>query len=138
MRVLLIAAGNSLRRDDGAAHRVLELLAGLPGSETRSMLQFTPELAQETVGFDSVIFIDADATANVVTIEPVERSAGPSVFSHASKPAEIVALARALFGFEGQALVCRIPACDLSPGEGLSRRTAKLAALAARRVAHTF
>jgi hydrogenase maturation protease len=137
MSTLLIAAGNPLRRDDGVAHRVLELLSPVLGAQTESRLQFTPELAQEIAGFDTVVFIDADAEANAVSIEPIETPHVTPVLSHASRPADIVAIARALFHFDGQALVCRVPACDLSPGEGLSHRAATLAVQAAQAV-HDF
>jgi Ni,Fe-hydrogenase maturation factor len=134
MRALLIAAGNPLRHDDGAAHCTLELLARLPDTEARSVLQFTPELAQEIAPFESVVFIDADVRATAVTLDPVETEPVTPVLSHASSPAEIVALSRSLFNFAGRAFLCRIPARDVSAGEGLSRRTARFAAQAARLV----
>ena len=69
-----------------------------------------------------MIFLDADAMALHVAIEPVSEAAQRSPLSHASTPVGVVALSRALFGFAGEALVCRIPArdfsaCEIPPGE---------------------
>lgn len=118
-RTLLIAIGNSLRRDDGIAHAALGQWSA-PGAEQLSVMQLTPELAETIAPFDTVIFLDADIGANAIKIEPVSREASPPSLSHASSPAGVAALARALYGFQGEALVCRIPAADFSFGEGLS------------------
>ena len=42
---LVIAIGNTLRRDDGVAHHVSDLLNVHPDVETRAVLQLTPEMA---------------------------------------------------------------------------------------------
>jgi len=116
MRALVIAIGNPLRRDDGVAHAVRLP----PGVERRDVLQLTPELAEEIAPYDAVVFIDADASAGELRIEPVNSLPSASPLTHVSKPAEIVALARALFGFSGGAYACRIPASEFSIGRGLS------------------
>ena len=138
--IRVIACGNTLRRDDGAAHRVLELLPPDPDAEMRGVLQLTPELAQEMAGADTVVFIDADLGADAVRIQrlvgqgPVEQSAGRMAFTHALTPETLVALSRALYAFQGEAFVCRIPVRDVSPGEGLTPSTTACAAEAAREV----
>jgi len=131
MRTLVIAIGNPLRRDDGVAHHVLIP----PGADRRSVLQLTPEIAEEIAGFDSVVFLDGDVTAKEVRIESVDSLPSASTLTHVARPAEIVALARALFGFTGRACTCRIPVSDLSEGEGLSPRTETFARQASRAVA---
>jgi Ni,Fe-hydrogenase maturation factor len=128
MRTLLIAVGNPLRRDDGVAHTVVERLGS--HVDSRSFLQLTPETAEDIAGYSAVIFIDSDAGAVDLAIESIDRLPSSPVFSHISSPAQVVQLSRALFGFGGRALLCRIPVCDLSPGEGLSRQTRALAAQA--------
>ncbi len=131
MRTLLIAAGNCQRHDDGVAHAVLKLL----DAESLAVFQLTPEVAAHLAGYDTVLFIDADAAVVELKIEPVDESGSPSgVFTHSSSPSEIVTLARSLYGFGGQALVCRIPVEDLSHGEGLSSRASALAAQAAEKL----
>jgi hydrogenase maturation protease len=133
-RALLIAGGNRLRRDDGVAHTVLERLGPASDVESRALLQLTPEVAEDIAGYDTVIFIDADAGAAGVSIEPVNQPPQPSSLTHVSEPAEIVELSKALFGFAGRAFLCRIPVNDFSPGEGLSRRANALAVQAARKL----
>jgi len=118
-RTLLVAIGNSLRRDDGIAHAALRQWSA-QDAEKLSVIQLTPELAETIANFDTVIFLDADVTANHITIEPVSAKPPLPSLSHASSPAEVAALARSLYGFRGEALVCRIPAADFSFGEGLS------------------
>src|SRR5271169_5144401 len=116
MPALVIAIGNPLRRDDGVAHCVRTP----PGVETRAVLQLTPEIAEEIAGYDTVIFVDADVDASQVRVEAVDAAPSRAALTHASRPSEIVALARSLFGFAGEAYSCRIPVSDLSEGEGLS------------------
>ncbi|MGA2714190.1 MAG: hypothetical protein ABSG41_13875 [Bryobacteraceae bacterium] len=117
---LLIACGNPLRRDDGVAHEVLRIIARTPCRELRSVQQLVPELAAEIAGFERVVFLDADVRSMHPAIEPVRTAMPGSPLTHAANPAEIVAISRSLFGFNGEALVCRIPARDFSPGESLA------------------
>jgi len=117
--------GNRLRRDDGVAHHLLDRLQPRPRVQTRALFQLTPEIAEELVGFEVVLFIDADASAAAVSLEPLVSSAvEAAMLTHVSRPAEIVVLARILFGFSGRAWLCRIPVDDFSTGEGLSQRAA--------------
>ena len=123
MRAIVIAIGNVLRRDDGAAHRVVGQ-ASWPvqcAECTRicAVTQLTPELAEEISTFDRVLFIDADITAGAPRIEPICDEAHP-VLGHSSSPAQIVGLAARLYGFRGSAFLCRVPGKDFGPGEGLS------------------
>jgi len=113
---LVIAIGNPLRRDDGAAHYVQ-----VPrGVYRHATTQLTPEVAEEVARYDTVIFMDADARVTELRIEPVGSGRPVSPLTHVLGPAEVVALARKLFGFSGDAYVCRIPVRDLAEGEGLS------------------
>lgn len=118
-RTLLVAIGNPLRRDDGIAHAALRQW-NAQDAEKLSVIQLTPELAETIAAFDTVIFLDANVTADRITIEPVSAEPPLPSLSHASSPAEVAALARSLYGFRGEALVCRLPATDFSFGEGLS------------------
>jgi Ni,Fe-hydrogenase maturation factor len=131
MAALVIAVGNTLRGDDGAAHCV-PLPAGV---QRRAVLQLTPEIAAELAGCDPVVFLDADQCARGLLLEHVEPAPFPALLAHVARPAEIIALARTLFGFSGQAYTCRIPAVDFAAGAPLSRRTRKLARQAGREIA---
>jgi len=123
-----IAIGNPLRGDDGVAHRVLELLSSRRDIRTRSLLQLNPEIAFEIANAKSVFFVDADVSGHQPTIEPIPslNSTQPPL-SHQVTPGEIVTLARKLFGFSGQAFLCRVPAFHFEDGEKLSLEAEKAA-----------
>ncbi len=132
---LVIAYGNPLRHDDGAAARVLDLLRGTEGIETREVHQLTPELASDIASTRVVVFVDADVLAKTVRIKRVQsadRYITPSALTHAPSPEEVVALARGLFAWRGVAIVCALPVRDLSAGQGLTRRGEVAARLGAR------
>lgn len=115
---LLVAIGNSLRGDDAAAHAVLDRIPASGKHTARTVHQLTPELAAEMARFATVVFLDADAEANTLTIERLDTAAKPrSPLSHGATPEEIVALSAALFGFGGRALLCRIPARRFDAGD---------------------
>ena len=114
---LFIAIGNPLRRDDGAAARVIE---ALQPAAFRILIQPTIELAADIATAGHVIFIDA-AIKGEVRLEAVDGKYGTYV-SHAATLGEIVALARKLYGFTGEAWLCRVPGEDFDAGEGLSAR----------------
>jgi len=128
---LLIAIGNTLRRDDGAAHRVLELVGPAPGMRAVNCHQLTPEVAEDVAGADQVVFIDADLRPGEARLEVLEAGAGWNALGgHALRPWEVLALAVKLFGFGGKAWLCHVPGVDFEEGEGLSS-TAERNALAA-------
>ena len=138
MRTLLIACGNPLRGDDGVAIEVLRLLA--PGSdrELYEVQQLTPEIAEKVAAYDCVVFLDADAAATKLTIQPVRGAGSRSPLSHASSPAEIVALSRTLFAFSGAAVTCGIPARDFSAGKSLSLETQRVVREAAEELERLY
>lgn len=130
MRTLLLATGNPLRGDDGAAGELLRLIPPASGLETLQLHQLAPETAESIAPFARVVFLDADARAVLPVIEPLPAAAR-SPLTHAVHPGEIVALARSLYGFAGEAYLCRIPARDFSPGCALSPETPPALRLAA-------
>lgn len=118
---LLVAIGNTLRRDDGAAARVLELLGCVQGATAVACHQLTPELAEDAARSRAVVFIDADLEPGPVRLEPLAAPAGaapPS--SHFLSPGQLVALASLLYSFRGEAWLCRVPGEDFGEGAGLS------------------
>jgi hydrogenase maturation protease len=118
---LCIATGNCLRRDDGVAHRVLDLVGVREGVVRRDALQLTPELAGEFRQCDVVVFLDADAGSGEPRIEQIDSSnARHSPLGHAMTPEEVVSLARRLYDFRGAAFIARVPGVDFGHGEGLS------------------
>ena len=112
---LFIAIGNPLRRDDGAAAKVIE---ALQPAASRILIQPTIELAAEIAAARRVVFIDA-ATEGALQLEPVDGKYG-NYGSHGMNAGEVVALSRKLYGFSGEAWLCSIPGDDFGVGEGLS------------------
>jgi hydrogenase maturation protease len=125
-RVLIIACGNPLRSDDGAAWHAAETLRRtLPSGQAEILClhQFTPELAEAASHADAVIFLDAAAkgTPGQVVCEPVGAEAADSHFSHHLAPASVIALARQLYGASPQAFVVSLCGECFDHGEDLSR-----------------
>lgn len=133
---IAIAMGNPLRRDDGVARHVLEAIAGDTDMEKLAVVQLTPEIADQVSSYSIAIFIDAHVNSKYPTLREVENVLAPIPLTHVASPAEIVALARAIFGFSGHAYLCRVPASDFSEGEGLSDRTKGFVKPAAREIEH--
>ncbi len=119
-QALVLGIGNTLRGDDGAAARVLELLAA-SGARARLAAThgLTPELAWDVSSHREVVFVDADLSATEVTLEPVGEVEGGSSLGHHWSPPRVLQLARQL-GFAGRAWVCRLPVARCELGEGLT------------------
>ena len=118
---LLVAIGNTLRRDDGAAHRVLELLELPAGVQAISCHQLTPEMSEEIGAADTVVFVDADVNLGTVRLKRLEPGAGLNPLGgHFLRPEELLAIAQRLFAFRGEAWLCHVPGADFGDGEGLS------------------
>ncbi len=140
MKTLLIAIGNTLRRDDGVAHRALDLLGKLsPDITPRKTHQLTPELADDMAPFDRVVFVDAvegtrrgEPSLQLVLEEEPDALSSP--LTHSTTPAAVLALSRRLYGFDGVAWLIAIPTFDLGIGEGLSTEGEAEATLAAGRL----
>jgi hydrogenase maturation protease len=123
--ILVIGYGNTLRRDDGAGWKAAEEVArwGCPSVRVLTRALLTPDLADEIEGADLVVFIDAraDRPESGVLLEPVSPPAGAQVsLLHASSPAMLLGLCRALSGRAPEAFLLSIPAEDLGFGEDLS------------------
>ena len=120
MHAVLFAIGNSLRRDDGVAHRVLALVGPVAGVLTHDVMQLMPEHAMELAPADQVFFIDADTTVGKPHVEPIPASVRSQSLAHSLLPEAVVALSRRLYGFHGKAYLCRVPGADFSEGETLT------------------
>ena len=102
-RALVLACGNSLRGDDGAALQIVrELQEGGCDPETQIHLehQWTPELAEPISDADVVIFVDmstAVAPGEIACqrLKPIYKS--PASLSHQTTPASLLALAEELY-----------------------------------------
>lgn len=111
MNTVLIAAGDWTKGDQGAPHRVIELLGRKPNVLVSEVLGITPSLAEQIAPADEVIFIDA---ANELGEPWLEPAGNPSRF------VDLVNMARSLFRFQGKAYVCHVPGLDFSDGAPLT------------------
>lgn len=121
-RALLIALGNPLRGDDGVAAYLAARFEGQADLLVRYANGLVPELSAELDGLDPVILIDADPQLTSPRLAEIQaRSDRPwgATLTHHLSPAEWLALARQLYGFEGRAYLCHVPASDFD-GEELS------------------
>jgi len=136
-RALVIGYGNTLRSDDGAGPEAASILAGDPrlaGAEVLAVQQLVPELALDMSRASIVVLVDASVTGRPgeVTVRPVVAAGAgemggtagmagaPGPSSHHVGPAELLGLARELYGAAPSAFVVSIGAADLGPGEELS------------------
>jgi hydrogenase maturation protease len=103
-RCLILACGNTLRSDDGIGPWLAEWAERRFPSETGvrvlSRQQWTPELAEEAVRAQSVLFIDCsvESAPGSVTLAPVVPAAGAQgLATHHLGAAELLALGRELY-----------------------------------------
>jgi len=130
--ILCIAIGNHLLGDDGVAHRALELFGAAEQVRVLSVIQLMPELAAEIAASDAVVFLDADCSiANVSFGVLDDSSSGGTPLTHFLGPSELLAMARGLYSFAGEAFLCRIPATQFEPGERLTPQAEESARSAA-------
>jgi hydrogenase maturation protease len=128
-RVLIIAYGNPMRCDDGLAWRAAdELERKLSGSEIEILRahQLAPEMAEDIIRCDIVIFVDA-ASADSRNGKPGEVRClevglpqGPPRFSHQLSPGTVLALGRQLYGASPRAFAVTLTGQCFDHGESLS------------------
>jgi len=125
LSALVIAIGNRLRADDGVGHHVADLLDPMPGVTLLRVHQLTPEIAAGMQSAETVIFLDADPGADVPSLDRIaEPAEGGGPFSHSMNPATLVALSARLYGFRGEAWLCRLYARDFSASPEISPEAA--------------
>ncbi len=121
-RSLVIGIGNPLRSDDGVGWRLAEEVGGL------AVHQLTPELAAELSRVDRVLFVDAWQVPPGPLLrgrfQPCLRAVAPGAgglgSSHRLEPAELLALAAALYQAQPEAQELLLPARDFAHGTRLS------------------
>ncbi len=138
--LLIIAYGNSLRRDDGAGLALAERLEALCRArglavERQAVHQLLPELAPEIARpqVTAVIFVDtrlADPADPAPELEfsPLEADPTSPSVGHHLDPAALLLYADHLYGHRPPAWRLTIPGVDFDHGEGFSPRTARLLA----------
>ena len=133
-RVLVIGCGNPLRCDDGAAWRVVQVIAHRWPDDVVIRLgqQLLPEWALDLSSVDVAFLVDASFTREVVISRVVPPRDSPLVDGHAVTPSDLVALARSLYGKSADVFVIEVPAADFQFGETLSPIAAEGAQAATR------
>lgn len=127
--LLVLACGNSLRRDDGAGLLLAERLvqqwraAGLSVRHV-AVQQWTPELALEIAAAktDAVLFVDAGvpAAASAIDVRPVEPAAPSPSLGHHLTPPTLLLYAKELYGQQPPTWLVTVPGVDFALGEGVS------------------
>ena len=127
--ILAIGYGNELRGDDGVGQRVARAVEEwrVPNLRSLAIHQLTPELAEELVDIDRVIFVDADANAKKPEVRVCRLEAADSVATtgHTSDPQMLLAIAQALYNASPQAWLVSIPAVNFELGNDLSPITSQ-------------
>ncbi len=133
--ILVVAYGNSLRRDDGAGlvlGRMLEEAFRNRGRRVKriSLHQLDPEvsLSISEEGVTSVVFVDtrvgigSDDASLLQAVRVTGSSAEPQTVHHMG-PSTVMAYARLLYGKDPIAWVLTVPGMDFDHGEGFSAFT---------------
>ncbi|MFZ0932034.1 MAG: hydrogenase maturation protease [Syntrophobacteraceae bacterium] len=138
--VLILAYGNSLRRDDGSGYVLADLVermiteAGLEVERIDSH-QLEPELALDISRekITSVLFIDTRALPETPNEDDLRvqfrrvvsaKIASPGIGHHLN-PQVLLAYSRYLFNKEPPAWLITVPGTDFDHGEGLSETARK-------------
>jgi len=122
-RLLVIGYGNVLFGDDGIGPHVADQVSAWrqPGVRGLAVPQLTPELSPLLAAVELVVFVDAArepaARPQLVPLRPAVSADG---LGHAATPAELLALAEAIFGRCPPAWLLTIPAGDFSLGHNFS------------------
>ena len=144
-RTLVIGFGNAFRRDDGAGYAVLNAVRArlgrpLLGTEddgfddrghqmdTILLHQLVPELAEDVVPYDLVIFVDAHIghVPELVYEEELDVCYKSATVTHTLHPCSVLALTQELHGRCPRGVLVSIRGYDFDFGEGLSEDTAAL------------
>ena len=125
--ILVIGYGNELRGDDGVGQRVARAVEGwgVPNLRSLAVHQLTPELADELIYVDRVIFVDAytEVTTPEVRVCLLEPAHSVATTGHTSDPQMLLAIAQALYNAHPQAWWIGIPAVDFELGYDFSAIT---------------
>jgi hydrogenase maturation protease len=138
---LLLAWGNTLRGDDGVGWHVADAVRALAGTAPVTVItahQLAPELAEPVAAASVVVFVDAacDVAPGTLAVRPVAPAMAPApgMTQHEYHPAEVLRLARAVFGSAPAAWLITIGVADLDGGAGLSPAVSAAVPHAAARI----
>lgn len=133
--ILIVAYGNSLRRDDGAGFALADALESIWRREGREVErvdshQLLPEHAEDVAadGVSAVVFADARVARReeeengsfAIRVCRLEAEARSPAVGHHLDPTVIMLYARHLYGKDPPAWIVTVPGVDFGHGEGLS------------------
>lgn len=136
--ILIVAYGNSLRRDDGAGYYLadgLEAAWRKQGKEIERIdtHQLAPEIAEAVAaeGVAAVVFADArvadpeenGSEGSEIRVRRIGGDVKSPRIGHYLDPAEVMLYARLLYGKDPPAWEITVPGLDFGHGEGLSEPT---------------
>lgn len=128
-RFLIIGQGSERQSDAAVGARVAEIIAGwhLPLIKSLSVDQLTPELVNDLVATDYVIFVETcgrESCARTVQIDPIVPGGRPSralqLEDPACGPLMLLNLTQQLYGRSPQAWLLQAPTESFDDGEGFS------------------
>ena len=136
-RLLVLAYGNPLRQDDGAGWHVGQALherwlAPTGDDANGALVDLQPQLdwAADLSETEVAVFVDAerapDGKPAALYLRPLRSgdSVGRLLDGHSPVPADLISLARLLYGRAPKAYLLSIPAYHFGYGDGLSAATA--------------
>ncbi len=121
-RIVVLAAGNDARGDDGIGPCLATRLSalGLPGVTVLDAFQFQVENALDLDGVDAALFIDAHRSQiEDVVLAPVAPAAAVAVQSHALSPAEVLRVREQIGEAVPPCWLLSVRGDDFSLGTGL-------------------
>lgn len=125
---LVLACGNALRSDDGIGLRLAEWAAERFRDDGHVRVvarqQWTPDLAKDIAGADSVLFVDSSVNSAPGRVCLIPVAAHPDSFAgatHHVDPPGLLGLSRALYGsISAHALLLTVGAGSTELGETFS------------------
>jgi len=133
-RAKVVCIGNVFRRDDGAAHRVADLLSTVEQIEVaraQSPIEILNHVSRET---DTLIIVDAveniSEPGRIHIIDPVKLLSGSYFWrsTHTMTLPEVVRLLETLDIKPSRVIIFGIEGADFKPGLGLSEQVEKACA----------
>ncbi len=127
-RCLILACGNTLREDDGIGPFLAEWAEEHWRDDPRVCVicdhQWTPEMAEEVAGAETVIFVDSSleqAPGQVLLREITAASLKPGLVTHHLGAPELLGIALDLYGKQPRrARLMTVGAGSIELGEGFS------------------
>lgn len=127
--LLVIGCGNTLRGDDAAGFEVARSVEawGLENLRALPVHQLTPELAQDLMSVDEVVFVDASCEDRSLRIQSVGQFGDPlataSAVAHSMSPSALLSFTRQVYGHSPRAWLIGIPAFSFDRPDDISPST---------------